>query len=127
MQVCVDRLGWRAPVTAGVEPTLKGLVDLIHLPVALAHAARLGDLLVQDAEEPRPDAGPPLEAGRDLDKGRERGLRNVLRLLGIEARTARGAEDLGEIGLNDGPESGLVARPHPYREVWDPQVAGRCI
>ncbi len=30
MQVRVDRPGWRAPVTAGVEPTLKGLVDLIQ-------------------------------------------------------------------------------------------------
>ena len=52
MQVRVDRLGWRAPVTAGVEPTLKGLVDLLDLPVPGARPARRGDLLVQDAEEP---------------------------------------------------------------------------
>ena len=58
------------------------------------------------------------------DEGRERRLRDVLRLLGIEACTARNAEDLSEIGLADGLDGGLVARPHPYREVWDPQVAG---
>ena len=88
--------------SAGVEATLEGLVDRIHLPVALARPARLGDLLVEDAEEPRPDAGPPLEPRRRLDKRRERGLRDVLRLLRIEARPARGSKDLGEVGLNDG-------------------------
>ena len=67
VQVRVDRLGWRAPVTTDITPTLKGLVDRLHLPIALARAARLGDLLVQDAEEPRPYAGPSLEAGRYLD------------------------------------------------------------
>ena len=88
-QVRVDRLGWRAPVTAGGEPTLKGLIDRIQLPVPLA---RRGDPLIEDAEEPRPDAGPSLKTRRGLDKGRERGLRDVLRLLGIGARTARRAE-----------------------------------
>ena len=104
-------------MTAGIEPTFKGLVDLLHLPSALARAARLGDLLVEDAEEPRPDAGPPLEPGRDLDKGRERGLRDVLRLLGIKARTARRAEDLSEVGLDDGLNSGALTRPDLRREV----------
>ncbi len=71
---------------------------------------RLGDLLVQDAEEPRPHAGPLPEAGRHLDTGRERDLRDVLCLLGIEARTARRAEDLGEVGLDDGLDDGAIAR-----------------
>ncbi len=48
--------------------------------------------------------------GRHLDNGRERGLRDVLCLLGIEARTARRAEDLGEVGLDDGLDDGAIAR-----------------
>ena len=127
MQVRVDRLGWRAPVTAGVEPTLKGLVDLIHLPVPLARQARLGDLLVQDAEEPRPDTGPSLKMRCGLDEGRERGLRDVLCLLGIEARPARGAEDLDEVGLDDGLNGGAIASPDLRREVRILRCRGRCI
>ncbi len=127
MQGRVDRLRWRAPATAGVEPTLKGLVDFIHLPIALPRPARLGDLLVQDAEEPRPHTGPPLEAGRCLDKRRERGLRDVICLLGIEARTARRAEDLGEVGLDDGLDGGAIARPDLRREVGILRCRGRCI
>ena len=117
MQVRIHRSRWRAPGPAGIKPTLEGFIDLIQLPVTLARPACLGDLLVEDAEEPRPDAGPPLETRCRLDKSRERGLRDVLGLLGIEARPARRAEDLGEVGLDDGLDSGAMACPDLRREV----------
>ena len=128
MQVSVDWLGWCAPGAAGVKPTLKRLVDLIHLPIALAPPARLSDLLIQDAKEPRPDSRPPLETGRRLDKGRERGLRDVFCLLGIEARAARRSEDLGEVGLDDGLNGGAITRPDLRREVGevDPEIRTAC-
>ena len=77
----IDRPGRRAPLPAGVEPTLESLIDLLVLPVTLAGSPRFGDLLVQDAKQPGPDAGPSFEAWRRLNKGRERRLCDVLGLL----------------------------------------------
>jgi hypothetical protein len=125
LQVDVHRQGWRAPLACGVEAALEDLVNVIHLSVPIARAPRLGDLVVEDAEEPRPDAGPSLKTRRGLDKSRERGLRDVLRLLGIEARTARGAEDLGEVGLDDGLDGGALASPDLRREVRILRYRGR--
>ena len=44
-------------------------------------------------------------------KGRERGQRDVLCLLGIEARTACRSEDLGEVDLDDGLDGGAITLP----------------
>ena len=98
----VDWAGRRAPLPAGVEPTLEPLIDLLVLPITLAGPPRFGDLLVQDAKQPGPDAGPPLEARRRLNKGRERRLGDVLRLLRSEAGAAARRAEAWEGYRRDG-------------------------
>ena len=48
----IHRQRWRAPAACRIEPALERLIDLIHLPVSLTGPACLGDLVVQDAEQP---------------------------------------------------------------------------
>ena len=66
-----------------------------------------------------PEAGPRSAGSADTSrdgvgstyKGRECGLRDVLCLLGIEARTACRSEDLGEVDLDDGLDGGAITLP----------------
>ena len=81
---------WRVhPTPGGIEPLFNRPIDISHLFVPPRLPAGLGNLLIEDPEQPGAHVGPALKCFGPLKEGRKGRLRHILGACGRQPRAAR--------------------------------------
>jgi len=104
-------------VALRVEAALHDLVHIFEGIISPTLPPPLGDLSVENSEDPRPDARPPLESIQGLEKGHERNLRDILGFLGRQSGSPRRTKNLWQIGFDDAPQRGGVSVTHAFDQI----------